>query len=382
MSELSELYTSISLKTFAISMIGVFVPIYLYQLGYGLVLIALYFTVYFIFRIGLNILAGEVVARYGPKHTISYGYVLVLVYLGMLLTLPQYGWPLWLLALVAATEVSFNFVAVHVDFSKIKESENVGAELSHMYLLNKIASATGPLLGGLVAVLFGIQVAIIMSIVVLMFAIWPLMLSSEPTRTKQKVDYRAIKLNSELKNITSLAVTSISRQVNISLWPLYISIFIFSENVYGMVGLVTSIAVVSSILMAKIFGKIIDDDKGGSLLTISAWFSAFISAMRVAVSSALGVVTMNVVSEFSDTGVLLPLTKGFYDQADTSGGRIAYIAIMESSIAFFRAFFWLTVAMLFANFDPQKAFFLTFILVAVISPLITLQNFKALRTNE
>ncbi len=197
MSELGELYISMTLKTFAFSMIGVFVPIYLYQLGYSLPVIALYFVVYFSFRIPVNYLAGEFTARYGPKHTISYAYVITLLYLGMLLTMEHYNWPLWFLALSASASISLFFVAYHVDFSRIKETKNVGSELSHMYMLQRVASAIGPLMGGLIATVFGVHLVIAMSIVIVLLAIIPLMMTREPMRPRKNLNFKGISLKKE-----------------------------------------------------------------------------------------------------------------------------------------------------------------------------------------
>lgn len=379
MSELSELYISITLKTFAFSMIGVFVPIYLYQLGFSLQLIAMYYAMYFIIRAPFNYLAGELTARNGPKHVMSYAYVLTLVYLGMLLTMEPYQWPLWSLALAAASSISFHFIGYHVDFSRIKQSKEVGAELSHMYLLQKVASAIGPLLGGLLAMALSIQFVIGVSIIFVLLAIWPLMLTREPMRRRESMSFKGIKLKRELRNIVSFGAVGVGRQMALSLWPLYIAVFIFTENIYGMVGLVTSISVIASILMAKIIGSLIDNDKGGALMQYSVAFLTVVHGLRAFVSSLAGVVGMNISSEFSETGVLLPLTKGFYARADNAKDRVAYIVLMETSIVLVRSVFWLLVVVLLVNLDQQLAIRVVFIFVALVTPLTLVQNFGALK---
>lgn len=382
MSELGELYISMTLKTFAFSMIGVFVPIYLYQLGFNLATIALYFVVYFLFRIPINYLAGEFTAHYGPKHTISYAYVLTLVYLGLLLTMGRYDWPLWLLALTASASISMFFVAYHVDFSRIKESKNVGSELSHMYMLQRVASAIGPLLGGLIATIFGVHIVITISIVFVLLAIIPLMMTREPMRPRNSLNFDGISAKKEFRNIISFSAVAVGRQLGLSIWPLYIAIFIFSENIYGMVGLVTSISVVASILMAKMIGNLIDNHRGGLLLRYSTIFLTVIHASRVMVDSLMGIIGVNIASEFGETGVLLPLMKGYYARADGVKDRIAYVVMMESAIAFTRALFWLLIMVLLMSLDHQTAFKVTFIFVALVTPLTLVNNFKSISVKK
>lgn len=379
MSELGELYISMTLKTFAFSMIGVFIPIYFYQLGFSLQMIALYYAMYFAIRAPFNYLAGELTARHGPKHVMSYGYVLTLVYLAMLMTIEYFGWPLWAIALSGASSISFFFIGFHVDFSKIKVNKDVGSELSHMYLLQKVASAIGPLLGGLLATIFGMHFVLGVSIILVLLAIWPLMLTHEPLRHRGGMSFKGVSLKREARNMVSYGAVGVGRQMAIGLWPLYIAVFIFTENTYGMVGLVTSAAVVSSILMAKMVGSLIDNNKGGLLLQYSVVFLTVIHGLRAMVSSLAGVLGLNIVGEFSETGVLLPLMKGFYARADNSKDRVAYVVLMETSIVLVRAVFWVLIAVLLVNLDQQLAIRVVFIFVALATPLTLVQNFGALK---
>src|SRR5690606_24247459 len=69
MSELGEIYSAMMLRSLALSVIGVFVPVYLYQNGYDVIQILLFFAVFFLNRTIFDVVAGYLVARWGPKHT-------------------------------------------------------------------------------------------------------------------------------------------------------------------------------------------------------------------------------------------------------------------------------------------------------------------------
>src|SRR5688500_12583149 len=74
-SELSELYTSMMFRSLAISLVGIFVPVYLYQLGYSISAIFAFNCFFFISRLFWDVGASFIVARIGPKHGMitSYG---------------------------------------------------------------------------------------------------------------------------------------------------------------------------------------------------------------------------------------------------------------------------------------------------------------------
>ncbi len=65
-AELAELYTSRMLRVMALQMVGGFVIVYMYQLGYSLQFIALYHVCYFLLRTFMAPLVAFIVARYGP----------------------------------------------------------------------------------------------------------------------------------------------------------------------------------------------------------------------------------------------------------------------------------------------------------------------------
>lgn len=379
MSEMSELYTSMALKTLAISLVGIFLPVYLYQEGYLIEQIIVYFAFYFAIRTVFNVLAGKLVAMVGPKHVLSYSYVMLIIFLFLLDTLPTYGWPLLLIAGVNALFNSLFFIAYHVDFSKIHSAKNSGSELSWMSIVSRTAAAIGPFVGGLIATFFSIGVTITIALVLVLLAIWPLMLTSEPTQQQKKLNLNSFDIRKYTRNMFAYSWMGISRQVSLSLWPLYISVFVFVDDVYAKVGFVTSISIVATLFVTRMYGKLIDKNNGRALLGGSAVVSSAVHLARPHVPTIGGVGLVNMTSEFAETGVLLPFTKGFYDEADSAKNRIAYIVMMESIIELARSVFWLVILMIAIQFDPKTALITSFYIASVGALLTTTQGFAALR---
>ena len=71
-SEVTDLYISMSFKTLSLSLVGIFVPIFLYQTGYSLPEIILYYIVVSLVQCAAVIASGYLVARNGPKHVLRY----------------------------------------------------------------------------------------------------------------------------------------------------------------------------------------------------------------------------------------------------------------------------------------------------------------------
>lgn len=379
MSELSELYVSMTLKSLALSLVAVFVPVYFYQLGLSIQEIVLYFAVYFFIRVPLNIISGELTAYYGPKHIMSYSYVFLLVFLALLLTMPVYFWPLWLLAVVHAGFNSLFYVSYHVDFSKIQDSFHSGKQLSLMNIFVRAAAALGPFIGGAIATLFGMEFTLGLAAIIVLVAILPLMMTKEPIRLGKRPNYASFSIKKQWRNIIAYSGLAVERQVNLIAWPLFLAAFVFtSSRVYADVGLVTSVAIAVSLIMARVYGHIVDNNDGRYLLNFASVTTAVVDVFRLFVSSMTGVLAVNTGAELFSTGGMIAFTKGFYGEADSVADRVAYISVTESIIAFVRSLSWLLILVLIVQFGERYGLMSGFVIAAFSSLLVMSQKFKTL----
>jgi MFS family permease len=382
MSELSELYISMSLKTLALSLVAIFIPVYLYELGYQLSEIAFYYLMYFLLRLPLNIMAAYLTAAKGPKHTLSYSYVTLMVNLWLFLTLPDYSWPLIVVAMAQALFNSLFFVAYHVDFSKVEDGKHAGRQLSTMNIVVRLAATIGPFASGLIATFYGIHISLLAAIVLLMVAMWPLMQTAEPIHARATVNFAAFKVRDQWRNIVSYVGESISRQATLIVWPLFLAVFIFTDDTYAKIGFVASISIGTSIMAERYFGRLIDRSQGKRLLNGAALLAAVVNPLRVFAQN-IGMVTLvNLTMELSESGQILAFSRGVYGEADASRDRIGYITAMETAIAGIRAVLWLVLLLGFVYFDARAVFYAMFILAGAASLLVPAQSFQALRTEE
>ena len=377
--QLGELYTSMMLRSLGLSLVGIFVPIYLYFSDYSLIAISLFMAGLFLVRAVADVLSGYLIATIGPKHVMFYSYVLQVAALLLLLTLPNYQWALWLIAVTWGTSLSMFFVSYHVDFSKIIHKDHGGKELGLMTILERVGAASGPLIGGVVATVYGAEYTIILAIILFVIASVPLFLTPEPTRRHQKLHFSGLSVRRMWRDIVSFQGMALEASIAVGLWPFYIALFIATSNTYASVGLVTTIGVVAAILTSKAVGMLIDRKKGLQLLRISVITVAAVHLFRPFIGSLGGAALVNTVNDAASTGTRLPYTKGMYSRSDDLPGfRIAYLVIMESFGDLAKATSWLLPAILLLFLDAATAFNITFVAAGLGTMLILLQRFPAL----
>lgn len=382
-NELSELYTSMMLRSMGLSLVGIFVPIYLYKLDYTLLAIFFFMAGICASRMIFNPLAGQLVAYAGPKHVMLVSFVTQIIALAMLLTLPSLQWPLWLIAVVSGAALSLFFIAYHVDFSKVMHADHGGKELGFMTVLERLGGALGPVLGGVVASAFGAQYTIGMALFFLILAVIPLFMTAEPTRTRQKLSFRELPYGRLKRDFFVFTMLGVDNQVSMVLWPLYLAVVLFTVNTYATVGLVTSIGIIAAILAARFIGQLIDRHRGGLLLRWSAAGGALLHLFRPFIGTLSGVVLMNMAHDGVATGYRLALLKGMYARADELPGfRIVYIVWVETISDVGKTIFWLLAAAAIFIVGQEGAMEVGFILGAIASLLLMVQRFPGLRSRQ
>lgn len=377
--ELSQLYISSFFRLLAFSLVGIFIPIFLYGLGYSLALIFWFYIAYAIAQTLLHIPFAFVVARIGPKHTILLSFVLQFLASIAFLTLPNVAWPLWFLALLWAAATSLFFTAYHVDFSKVKHSEHGGKEMGIASIVQNIGGAAGPIVGGIIATIFGSQYIFLVMALLLAVGIVPLFTSAEPVRTKQKISLRKLPLASIKRDLVSYSGLITAHQLSITLWPLYLGIFALGANVYLELGALSSIGFVVSIFTAYAIGKLIDNKRGHELLRFSSIVDVFIQLSKPFVAAFPFALVVNTAGETTGVAKRIAYQKGMYDAADDlPGNRIVYITFLETTGAIVKTIIWLLLLGIGLVVSFEAAIVVGFVIAALANLFTMAERFKGL----
>lgn len=328
-SEISELYISRVLRIVGASLGVGFVFIFLLQLGYSLSGVMVALIMYLVYRMLLAPFVAMLIARYGPKHAIFISnilYVPGMISLGLAPSLGIGAIIIW--GLFVGISVTIYQMAYYVDFSKVKSVENSGKELGLMNIFEKIAAAISPVLGGFIALVFGPSALMWTSAVVIMIAAIPLMTTSEPTKTRQKINWKDFNFRLALPSYRAQSAIGFDMTSTASIWSFFLAFTIFSSAsnaIYLNLGILSSLSFIASIVVSYFFGKMIDGHSGRQLLQFSVLINSAVYLARPFTNNAVGAASVNAVNEIGYTGYSMANMRGLFDVADTSGHRIMYL---------------------------------------------------------
>lgn len=381
--ELSEIYTSQLLRSLAISLVGLFTPLYLYKLGYSLSDIALFHVGWFLLRPVCDIGFGFLIARIGPKHSMLLAAFIHVIYLSFILTIADFRWPLIVVGMIGSSAYGLHLLAVHVNFSKVKHGEHGGKELGYLVVVEKVGGVVGPLVGGLIASYFDPRYTIGLAMLALIGSTIPLFFSAEAVQTHQHITFRGLPVKKRAFDYVSAVPSSLEYAISVVVWPLYIGVFVLGDNTFAKLGLIVALSTLSSIVLGRAIGELIDKEKGRQLLKVGVLLSAGLHISRLFTGSIGAAAAINVANEPIAAAHRMPLMKGIYDAADTLPGyRIAYLAALSAVDSFSRLVFWLIIWCAFGIFSPKSVFLGTFIFAAVCSLGILLERYEALRPKK
>jgi len=382
-SEIAELYISRTIRFIAMNIISGFTSVYLYQTGYSLQFIMIMWACFYLIKIPFTIFSGHFVARFGPKHGTLISnlfYVLSMISLGLLLDIGMTSIVLW--GVFMAMSSALYHVSYMVDFSKVKNSEHAGKEIAFMNILEKTAIGLSPIIGGFIALYFGLQLVIWIAALLFAISVLPLLSSIEPTKTRQNIKFAGFPWKETIRGLVAQVGVGFDYVTTGTVWSLFIVIVIFPKSgldIYVKLGILSSVTLLVDIAASYAYGKLIDRRRGGNLLIISVIANAIVHASRPFVINPAMIVGINVSNEIATTGYNMAFMRGVFDESDLSGHRILYLCISDMIANFGAAIACVALLVCITIFNSAIGLNMFFFIAAAFVLLIGTANFRLYR---
>lgn len=385
-SEIAELYASRTMRVIAINIVAGFTSVYLYSEGYSLAFLTIFWVCFYLSRTLALVVANLVISRFGPKHGTLYSNLLYVPAMTALGFLPQLGLPsviIW--AIFASISSSMYQLSYMVDFSKIKNIENAGKELAFMNILEKVAIGLSPVLGGVIALWFGLELVMWIAAVFFMIAALPLFKTPEPIKTRQHMKIAGFPWRANASSFIAHLGKGFDIATTGTIWSLFLVIVIFPGygwEIYVKLGLLSSVTIITALIASYAYGKVIDKNKGGELLKITVAFNGLVHIMRIFVNSTSSIVATNISNEVATTGYGMAFMRGVFDAADLSGHRIFYLCVADIVQNIGAALAMLLLFTLTSVFEVGLSFKIFFAIAGFFVLLIGVAKFNIYKHKE
>lgn len=331
--EIAELYALRTVRVIALNIVSGFTSVYLYEAGFSLVSIMFFWLCFYLSKIPLSFLSGYLVTALGSKRGILISnilYVPAMISLGLLPTIGSISILFW--GVFMAVSASIYQLCYMVDFSRIKSVEHAGKELAFINIIEKIAVGISPIIGGLIALWYGLPVVIWLTAILFVLSALPILWLVEPVSIRQKIKFRGFPWRTNICNIIAQFGVGFDVVATGIIWSLFIVIVVFPGHgwdIYVKLGILSSVTILTAIAISYVYGKLIDNSKGKELMVASVMVNSLVHLFRPFATNTSYIVGINITNEVSTTGYDMACLRGVFDAADISGHRIAYLCLID-----------------------------------------------------
>ncbi|MBU1110280.1 hypothetical protein KKB83_01540 [Patescibacteria group bacterium] len=356
LTESGALYLTHAIRSFALSLVGIFIPIFIFTLPNKIIFISdtiLNNIIWVLLFFGIRSLTACIATflfsrlmflKLHLKKSILVSVFLASLQLLSLISVEHFldtGPSTWSLVVLLAgiingTAVFFYWIPFHIFFARKADTgdKKFGRETSLRYVVNQMASVAGPLAGGLIISHFGYDPLLISSILLLIISAIPALISIDERQHHEHNPVHIIKeyILSRRFRKTTLAFTGsgIEAVIYAALWP--ILVYIVLEN-FTKIGALTSLSILISSLAVLWVGKL-TDRKGPKLIhRIGVFFNTLFYLPRMFLTTAPVVYTLDIFDRLNGTLYGLPFMSIAYERARELGTS-DFIIYRELSIHF------------------------------------------------
>ncbi|UZE94244.1 MAG: MFS transporter [Candidatus Pacearchaeota archaeon] len=291
--ELSEIYITIAGKTFALALIAIFIPIYLFQINFELRYIFLFYALVSISFALTVFFSAKLSTKTGIKHgmLISMPFLIGYFILLQFLTSNSLDWIFFLAPILSGIHGSLFWMNFHIDFYEFSSRKLRAEQISGYAIISLILAAIGPVIGGFILVSLGFNPLFIFVSILLFISTIPLFMSKE---IYVRREFSIKKVGKVMKKAGISLTGFISEASFRCAFIAWIIIMFLILKGYVGVGTLTSAGLVVAIASTFFVGRLADKYDKGAVLRIGAMLSSLGWFVRLFITTFVGVLGINI----------------------------------------------------------------------------------------
>lgn len=364
-----------ALNGVGMGLVGIFIPIYLLEVGYSLSTVVIWLLVHHITLLAITFLVVWVANRVGLVRCWYIRIIFVIALFAGLSVLPTYPFLLFTLALVSGVESAFFWMPYNVFTVRKTESNSIGASLAFIQNAGAAVGIITPGIAALLIVWYGYSVLFAVAALFILLSLIPvLMLREEKTNFLFNLPAMHDIVRSNKQFILPEIFDNLGQDAGV-IWTFFIFITALNILDIGVLGVLVGII---GMAVTYITGQLIDrwNTKAvmrfGAIATTLLWLASYFVAVydpspfMLYLVTALRGFALGVFA--SSYGALM------YNRA--RGADAQFLVLREIPTIFGRVILFIAT-LFFISIEQME---LTFLLVAVLSLYFWFNNISKLRS--
>ncbi len=286
---------TVLLHAFGQALVSVFIPIFLYKLGFSLSEIAVFYILFNFIDVPLNLVAAKIIQKEGARFVVILGLFSQVAYFIILYNL-QHNWTmLLLLAIFIAIFDSFYWVAhLYIFASAAHKSKVIRTDVGFLKAIRLLGGLFAPLIGAWVLGVSDQKTLIFFSTVVIFASLLPLFRMRHLKFVPENSDISPEKFFSstnEKANYFLSALQAVVEEVETAILPFFI---FFTFGNLGSVALVPVLIALAELMLSYWIGQLSLKKNIFKLISLGSFSIAMIWLIRLKFMFSLNYILLSV----------------------------------------------------------------------------------------
>ncbi|MFO7793690.1 MAG: hypothetical protein R6V35_01825 [Candidatus Nanohaloarchaea archaeon] len=353
-------------KNFALSILGIFIPILIYSETQSLMLPGVYLLVKALTGFIVSYPVMKIINRYGFRSGLSASYVFLLPSVLLIYLLEIDLLLVSAVAVLYSIGVTFHTESKDLEFASGSEKDNRDIQAAHLNALPNIGRLFGPAIGGLVSAWAGFSAMLLTALCAILISLIPARNINIKTR-KKDLGLKSVLTSKNLHYSPVFLSRGAQAYASVAIFSLFTYIFIAGNFASG---LVRSMDTLGFMVMAYFSGYIASKYSRFSIIAVGAFIAGVTYLLRIAVTTPVEAFLVSILGGLAFKLYDIPLFSDFADRAEAVEERSFYTAkMMFNSLGkILTATLFIGVAIVLGE---RSAFKAVFIFAAISTAVMT-----------
>ena len=336
-NDLGPLLFSGAARRAAVTLISIFSPIYIYEIGlkyqlephYAIIVVLLYYVIILLSKISSLVFSENLSQKIGFKSMIWASFVPFVFFVLCLVFTSTLPYLLIPAAIFWGIHAGFYWWGYHGYFIKEGDNAHFGINIGEAGFIETIVGVVSPFFGALLISFLGYNSLYIFSAIFMALA---LLLLGKNHERKQRRDIKFSEVISLIKSHKSISLSYIGSSAEgilfAVIWPVFL--FIFFGQVISL-GTVVSVAAFSAAVFSLILGRWVDKQGERKIISIGAPLTTVAWIIKIVKKSVPAFILADSIWNFGQRMVSLPLNALAYKKG-IEGGAARAILFRETTL--------------------------------------------------
>ena len=364
-NQMSALLISHAVRAFATSLVTIFIPLFLLNLGYSLLAVAIYLLINISLYAPLYYVMYKIAARIGIKKIMILSTPVQILYFIGLQQIEKLAFASDIVilgclgALLALAETMY-YTGYHVDIAKSTTSKTNTKAIGRLDAVSSLLAAIAPLLGAILITRTGFGLTF--SVVAILFIISSLpLLFTKEIHEKFQFRWRDIVRKKNEGLFTPFFSEGAHLFAMMLIWPIY---FYFVFSTYENVGLIYSVASVTAILTSFVASKYLNKKNKTKALRVGAILRSAFLLVKLSIRSIGTMIPVEIGSSVTNATTRISYLAHTYELSKKKG-IMNTLFIREFYLNIGRTILILILIVLLGYMNDASAIFVLLIITSI-----------------